>query len=115
MVGCKAALDLFHEIGPARIYARSHALATRVRDFVASKPQLQVVNASKDEFFGTLVSFEPSGAAGAPKDLSGIARECAARNIRIAGGTERIRIATHIFTQPTELSAFFDAVNAGLR
>lgn len=113
MVGLKAALDLFHQIGPERIYARGHQLATRVRDFVASKSQLKVVNASKDEFFGTLVSFEPDTTK--LKDLSGIARECAARNIRIAGGGERIRIATHIFTQPTELSSFFDAVTAGLR
>ena len=115
MVGCKAALDFFHAIGPEKIYARSHQLATKVRDFVATKPQLKLVNASHDEFFGTLVSFEPSGAAGAPKDLSRIAQECAARNIRIAGGAERIRIATHIFTQPTELALFFDAVTAGLR
>jgi hypothetical protein len=86
-----------------------------VRDHIAKSPQLKVVNASSDEFFGTLVSFEPSGAAGAPKDLSRIAQQCAARNIRIAGGGERIRIATHIFTQPTELNAFFDAVDAGLR
>jgi selenocysteine lyase/cysteine desulfurase len=112
MVGLKAALDLFHQIGPDRIYARAHQLATRVRDFIAGKPQLRVVNASRDEFFGTLVSFEPDTAQ--LKDLSGIARECAARNIRIAGGGERIRIATHIFTQPTELNAFFDAVTAGL-
>jgi selenocysteine lyase/cysteine desulfurase len=115
MVGLKAALDFFQHIGPERIYARGHALATRVRDFVNSRPQLKVVNASKEEFFGTLVSFEPSGAAGAPKDLSRVAQQCAARNIRIAGGAERIRIATHIFTQPTELMAFFDAVDAGLR
>ena len=115
MVGCKAALDFVNGIGPEKIYARGHQLATRVRDFIAAQPQLKVVNASKDEFFGTLVSFEPSGAAGAPKDLSRIAQECAARNIRIAGGGERIRIATHIFTQPTELALFFDAVRAGLR
>lgn len=44
-----------------------------------------------------------------------IADECAARNIRIAGGAERIRIATNIFTQPTELNAFFDALDTGLR
>jgi len=115
MVGCKAALDFCNTIGPERIYARGHQLATRVRDFVASKPQLKVVNASKDEFFGNLVSFEPSGTAGAPKDLAAIAHECAGRNIRIAGGGERIRIATHLFTQPTEVSLFCDAVTAGLR
>jgi isopenicillin-N epimerase len=113
-VGLKAALDFFNQIGPEKIYARSHMLATRVRDFVAKQPQLKVVNASSDDFFGTLVSFEPAPGSGL-KDLSRIAQECSARNIRIAGGGERIRIATHIFTQPNELSAFFDAVSAGLR
>lgn len=128
MVGLKAALDFFQTIGRERIYSRIHALATRVRDRVVTHPQLRVVNASRDEFFGGLVSFEPaasgSRAAGtlppAPSGattggLKRIADECAVRNIRIAGGAERIRIATHIFTQPTELNAFFDALDAGLR
>ncbi len=118
MVGLKAALDFFHAIGPERIYSRMHQLATRVRDRVAAHRQVQVVNASKDEFFGGLVSFEPVPPA-APGATTGglqrVAEQCAARNIRIAGGPERIRIATHIFTQPTELNAFFDALDAGLR
>ncbi len=136
-VGLKAALDFFYAIGPERIYARQHQLATRVRDRIASYPQLKTVNASGDEFFGALVSFEPASDSSQPaapvapcasatpsasassstslKDLSSIARECAARHIRIAGGVERIRIATNIFTQPTELNAFFDAIDAGLR
>ncbi len=113
-VGLKAALDFFNQIGPEKIYARGHQLATRVRDFIAKQPQLKVVNASSDDFFGTLTSFEPAPGSGL-KDLSAIARECSARNIRIAGGGERIRIATHIFTQPNELLTFFDAVSAGLR
>jgi hypothetical protein len=41
--------------------------------------------------------------------------ELAARNVRVAGGPGRIRVATHVFTQPTELNAFFDAVDRGLR
>jgi len=117
-VGLKAALDFFQTIGPERIYARQHQLATRVRDRVAAHPQLRTVNASKDEFFGALVSFEPVPSV-APGSTTGglkrIADECAARNIRIAGDAERIRIATNIFTQPTELNAFFDAMDAGLR
>lgn len=113
MVGLKAAIDFFHTIGPDRIYARIHQLASRVRDRLAAHDRLHLCNTSKDQFFGSLVSFEPE--AGKLKDLSGIVRECAARNIRIAGGAERIRIATHIFTLPTELNSFFDAVEAGLR
>src|SRR5207245_6680649 len=42
MVGLKAALDFFQTIGPARIYERSHQLATRVRDFVLKHPQLRL-------------------------------------------------------------------------
>ena len=41
--------------------------------------------------------------------------ELAARNVRVAGGPGRVRVATHIFTQPTELNALFDAVDRGLR
>lgn len=117
-VGLKAALDFFQTIGAERIYARQRQLATRVRDRVAPHPQLKVVNASKDEFFNALVSFEPNPPV-APGSIAGglkpIAEQCAARNIRIAGGVERIRIATNIFTQPTELNALFDALDAGLR
>ncbi len=118
MVGLKAALDFFHTIGPERIFARIHELATQVRDRIASYPQLRLANASKDEFYGGLVSFEPATPIPAGSTTGGLKRiadECAARYIRIAGGAERIRIATHIFTQPTELNAFFDAVEVGLR
>ena len=111
IVGLKAALDLFAQIGPQRIYARIHHNATRVREFLAARNEVQTVNASAPEFHGGLVSFEPRAENG----LRGVARECAARNIRIAGGADRIRIATHIFTMPTDINAFFDACDAGLR
>jgi hypothetical protein len=41
--------------------------------------------------------------------------ELAARNVRVAGGPVRIRVATHVFTQSTELNALFDAVDRGPR
>ncbi len=118
MVGLKAALDFYQAIGAERIFARIHQMATRVRDHVAASPKLRVLNASKDEFFGGLVSFEPVPALAPGSTTGGLqhaAEQCAARNIRVAGGPERMRIATHIFTQPTELNAFFDALDAGLR
>jgi isopenicillin-N epimerase len=118
MVGLKAALDFHQQLGSERIYARMHQLATQVRDRVARYPQLKVVNASADAFFGGMVSFEPVPPLPAGSTTGGlkpIADQCAARQIRIAGGAERIRISTHIFTQPTELNAFYDALDAGLR
>jgi isopenicillin-N epimerase len=109
MVGLKAALDFHHAIGPERIYRRIHELAARVRERVKGA-RLRLANASDDAFYGGLVSFEP-----VKGDLRQVVKECAARNIRIAGGPERIRVATHIFTQTTELNALFDALDRGLR
>jgi isopenicillin-N epimerase len=110
MVGLKAALEFFQMIGPKRIYQRIHDLAGRVRQCIQGHPQLRLANASADQFYAGLVSFEP-----VKGDLKRIVQECAARNIRIAGGPERIRIATHIFTQTTELNSFFDAVDRAMR
>jgi isopenicillin-N epimerase len=110
MVGLKAALDFHQAVGPARVYARIHEHARRVRDRIKEYPQLRLANASADAFYGGLVSFEP-----VKGDLKRVLAELAARNIRVAGGPERIRVATHIFTQPTELNALFDAMDRGLR
>jgi isopenicillin-N epimerase len=110
MVGLKAALDFFHTIGAERIYARIHQQAKKVRDIVTSHPQLALTAASRDDFFAGLVSFaQPNG------DIAKIAGECSKRAIRVGGGTPRIRIATHIFTQQTEINTFADAVEVGLR
>jgi isopenicillin-N epimerase len=110
MVGLKAALDFFHTIGPERIYARIHQQAMKVRDIVTSHPPLALTAASRDDFYAGLVSFaNPKG------DIAKIAGECGKRAIRIGGGTPRIRIATHIFTQQPEINSFADAVDAGLR
>jgi isopenicillin-N epimerase len=109
MVGLKAALDFHRSLGPERVYSRVHELARRVRDRIASYPQLRVANATADTFYGGLVSFEP-----VEGDLSRVMQELAARNVRVAGSPRRIRVATHIFTQPIELNAFFDAIERGL-
>ena len=34
--------------------------------------------------------------------------------VRLIAGPERIRVATHVFTQPAELQTFFEAVQKGL-
>src|SRR5262249_38776844 len=105
MVGLKAALDFHQALGPTTVYARIHELARKVPDRVRESPQLRLANASGDAFFAGLVSFEP-----VKGDLKRVLAELAARNVRVGGGSERIRVATHIFTQPTELNALFDAV-----
>ena len=112
IVGLKAALDFYRAIGPERIYLRIHQLGRKVRDRLREYPQIRVLNASADAFHAGLISF---GAV--QGDLSRVAAECDARRIRIRywPDQKRIRVSTHIFTQETELNAFFDAVDRGLR
>ena len=110
MVGLKAALDFFHTIGPERIYGRIHQQSAKINTIVKSHPQLQVTAASRDDFYGGLLSFTNTKG-----DLDKVAAECGKRAIRIAGGGPRMRIATHIFTLQPEINAFADAVDAGLR
>jgi selenocysteine lyase/cysteine desulfurase len=110
MVGLKAALDFYEAIGPERIYRRIREQAGRVCERICRYPQLRLANANGDAFYAGLVSFEP-----ATGNLRRVLAQCAARNIRVAGSPERVRIATHIFTQPAELNAFFEAVERGLQ
>ena len=110
MVGLKAALDFHRNLGPDRVYARIHQLAVQLRDKLKQYPQLKLANASTDAFFAGMVSFEPTKG-----DLKGVLAELAARKVRVAGNPDRIRVATHIFTQSTELNIFMDAVERGLR
>jgi isopenicillin-N epimerase len=109
MVGLKAALDFHLTIGHERVYGRIHELAKRVHDRLKGHPGLRVANGGEG-FFAGLVSFEP-----VKGDLKRVQAELAARNVRVAGGPDRMRVATHIFTQPTELNALFDAIDRGLR
>ena len=110
MVGLKAALEFFHAVGPERVYKRVHELAGKVRERVRRYPALRLANASAEPFYAGLVSFEP-----VKGDLKRVVQECAARNVRVLGAPERVRVATHVFTQPTELNAFFDALDRALR
>jgi len=109
IVGLKAALDFYQQIGPACIYKRIHEMAGRIRDQVKRYRQLRLVNANAERFYAGLVSFEPEQG-----DLKDIVAECATRKIRISGGAKRIRIATHIFTQLSEIQAFGDALSNSL-
>jgi selenocysteine lyase/cysteine desulfurase len=113
MVGLKAAIDFYNQLGPEIIYARIHELGKQVRDRIAAYPQLKLVNASADEFYAGLVTFEPDKTKW-NGDLKRVVEECGKRNMRIAGGPDHFRVSTHIFTQPAELESFYGALSAGM-
>jgi isopenicillin-N epimerase len=110
MVGFRVALDFYQTVGAERIYARIHQQAGRVRDVIALHPELQFGNATRDDFYGGLVSFFNTKG-----DLAKTTDACNKRQIRTGYGSPRMRIATHIFTQQPEINAFADALAAGLR
>jgi isopenicillin-N epimerase len=110
MVGLKAALDFYRTIGAERIYARIHQQAQKVREAVLSHPEIRTANASREDFFGGLVSFFNTKG-----DLAKVAGECDKRAIRTGYGSPRMRIASHIFTQTKEIETFAEAVAAGMR
>jgi selenocysteine lyase/cysteine desulfurase len=110
MVGLKAALDFYRTIGAERIYARIHQQAQKVRETVLSHPEIRTANASREHFYGGLVSFFNTKG-----DLAKVAGECDKRAIRTGYGSPRMRIASHIFTQTKEIETFSEAVAAGLR
>lgn len=118
MVGLHAAIDFFNQVGADRIYARQHELATQVRERVLKYPNLKTVNASRDEFFNALTTFEvtpPLPAGATTGGLKKVMDECAARNMRVVGDATHMRISTNIFTMPTDLDLFYDALDAGMR
>ena len=81
------------------------ALASRIIIFAILAVSLDLILG-----YGGMVSFEP-----AKGDLKRVLAELAARNVRVAGSADRVRVATHIFTQSTELNTFLDAIDRGLR
>lgn len=113
MVGLKAALDFHEQLGPGVVYARIHELAAQVRDRVVAHPQLRIVNASSDPFFGGMVTFEPDKSKW-NGDFTRLIDECGKRKMRIAASPDHFRVSTHIFTQPAELDSFYDALSTGL-
>jgi len=75
--------------------------------------QERLISAGSSSAMTLLATFAAAGG-----NLTRVLEECQTRHIRVrywdeAGG--RIRVSTHIFTQQTELNAFFDAVERGLR
>jgi isopenicillin-N epimerase len=113
MVGLKAAIDFYNQLGPDVIYGRIHELGKQVRDRIAAYPQLRIVNASSDPFYGGMVTFEPDKTQW-NGDLKRVVDECGKRNMRVAGGPDHFRVSTHIFTQPAELDAFYDSLHVGI-
>ena len=110
MVGLKAALDFYRTIGAERIYARIHQQAQKVREAVLSHPEIRTANSSREDFYAGLVSFFNTKG-----DLAKVAGECDKRAIRTGYGSPRMRIASHIFTQTSEIETFAEAVSAGMR
>jgi isopenicillin-N epimerase len=110
MIGLKAALDFHKAIGPERVFTRIRELARSIRAGLKDRAGVRTTNASADEFHAGLIGFEP-----VQGDFGKLMAELDALKIRVNGGRTRMRVATHIFNQPSDVQAFLGAVDRGLR
>lgn len=100
--GLLAALRFFETIGPERIMARQRQLARMVREGFARLPRTKILTPDDPRLWGGMTTAEF-----APGDSDKLRAALGAQKIRVGGGAPRIRLSTHIFTQPREIAAFF--------
>jgi isopenicillin-N epimerase len=102
--GLIAGLRFGNQIGWDRIYRRTHDLARRARAQAEKLGYLPLVTPDNDAQYGSLVTFGLG-----PVDRAKLFAECDRRRIWTLRA-QRMRLSAHIHTRPSDLDAFFDAV-----
>lgn len=101
--GMMAGLQFHQDVGPERIYARTHQLARQVYDRARALPYLELVTPEDDTLYGALVTFRVK------RNWDQLWKKCQERKIWIMGNPQ-LRISTHIHTRPQDLDTFFETL-----
>lgn len=105
MEGMIAGLRFFRQVGPERIYARTHQLARMAFAKAKASPYVDLITADDDRLFGALVCIRMKS-----KDrLDKLAQLQKQRKIWTSG-LEQVRISTHIHTRPSDLDLYFETI-----
>lgn len=102
--GMIAGVRFAHAIGPERIFARIHGLATSVRERAAKLGYVKMLTPDDSRMYGSLVTFQLPGV-----DRKKFNELCAKRKMWIIGG-ERLRVSCHIHTRRSDLDMLFDTL-----
>jgi len=106
--GMMAGMRFARQVGPERIFARTHQLARMVRERAARIPYLELLTPEDDRMYGALVTFNFRDRDPAPFN-----ELCRKRRIWISGG-KRMRVSTHIHTRPSDIDLLFDTMEEAL-
>jgi selenocysteine lyase/cysteine desulfurase len=107
--GLMAGLRFLKQLGPERVYARTHQLAHSVLEQARRRDYFEPITPSDSRLFHALVSL------GCPK-ASGdtLAAALRAKNINVISGT-RFRLSTHIHTRPSDIERMFEVCDKVLK
>ena len=101
--GLMAGLSFAQEIGPERIFARIHELATATYSRARELPYLELLSPEDDSMYGSLVTFQVNLPEGKLRKLWRLCDERLIWTTRNA----RLRMSSHIHTRYSDLDLFF--------
>jgi isopenicillin-N epimerase len=104
--GLLAAIRFFQTVGPDRILMRQRQLARIVRQGFETLPRTKILTPDDSRLWAAMTTAEFTAA-----DSDKLRSALADRKIRVGGGAPRIRLSTHVFTQPREIAAFFQVAH----
>ena len=112
LAGLKAAIELWHTLGPARIEARIRQLHAYVKERVAQLPGAELHSAQGEELTAGICSVNFPG-LNRPKLQQWLYHE---HSIRVRGTSPtRLRLSTHIYHNVADLDRFLDLMDEFLR
>ena len=104
--GMIAGLRFLRQIGPERIYARTHQLARMVVEQARRRSYFELVTPDDSRFFHAMVSFRCKA-----KNLDALGAALRANKINVVGG-ERFRVSTHIHARPRDIQRMFEVCDS---
>lgn len=90
------------QVGPERVYARTHDLAKRARQRAAAVPYLELLTPEDDRLYAAMFAFRFRPG----KDPAPFLAACRQKRVWLSYG-DRLRLSTHIHTRPQDLDLFF--------
>jgi selenocysteine lyase/cysteine desulfurase len=99
--GMMSGLRFLKQIGPERVYARTHQLARMVVEQARRRSYLELVTPEDARFFHAIVSFRCKA-----KNLDQLTAALRKNNINVIAG-ERFRVSTQVHTRPSDIERLF--------
>jgi selenocysteine lyase/cysteine desulfurase len=108
--GIEAAVDFLTELGPARAWERSRALAERFRAAASADKRIELVSPDEPEARSAIVTFRVAGRDNRPVATALVGRRLRVRSLGEAG-LNAVRASFHVCNSEAEVEALAKAVS----